>query len=504
MKRPVAIAAAVALAAIAGWSGLWFAGRGAVADRLDREIAQLRAQGFEATYDARAIGGFPFGYRVTHRGVTVSDPASGAVYRLPEVTTEVTAADVDRLVTRFPAKYRIELPLDQARRANWPGMPEVLAIDVESSDLVLISDGVPGAGQEIAITAASMLVVTGSPEQPLNFAFEFTALDARSTLPARSSGLPATGATTLGRLDYAYTRTTPDGVAATIEASIDNLRVTAKSDVRDRAGLLALLAGGSGASSMTYQTGASQGVVRAASEPAQPDGTLDFSAGSTAGTLSIADGRFEIATASTANRLTLTGAAGPDTPPGKLFGGELRAIEMQITGPFAPSDAMTPAAFRLALDQLVPDAAFWQLIDAGGKLPHDPARLVIDLAGSARITRDMSDLRSGEAPPVELGNLSIRAAEITALGASAASRGDVEFLQPLNLPIGTVIVTLTRTEELMARLADAGLIDPATAQTVMLMATGFTTPGTEPGQRVSEVVMTLDGVTVNGQPIGGN
>jgi hypothetical protein len=56
----------------------------------------------------------------------------------------------------------------------------------------------------------------------------------------------------------------------------------------------------------------------------------------------------------------------------------------------------------------------------------------------------------------------------------------------------------------MARLADAGLIDPATAQTVMLMATGFTTPGTEPGQRVSEVVMTLDGVTVNGQPIGGN
>ena len=57
MKKTAAIAAAIAVAAIAGWSGLWFTGRGAVADRLDREVTQLQALGFGVTYDAREIGG---------------------------------------------------------------------------------------------------------------------------------------------------------------------------------------------------------------------------------------------------------------------------------------------------------------------------------------------------------------------------------------------------------------------------------------------------------------
>jgi hypothetical protein len=504
MKKLATIAAVVALAALVGWSGLWFAGRGAVADRIDREIAQLEAQGFEISHGSREIGGFPFGYRVTHRDVTLTEPASGAIYRLPEVTTEVAAADVDQLVTRFPAKYRIEVPLDEALRADWPGMPEVLAIDVESRDLVVVSIGIPGKGQEIAVTAKSLLVVTGSAEQPLNFAVEFTALDTKGTLPPLSSGLPATGVTTLSRLDYAYTSTTPDGVAAILEGSIDDLRLTGKSDVRDRAGLLALMAGGAGTSSMTYQTGASQGVVKAGSEPAHQDGTFNFSAGSMAGTLAMADGVFQLATSSKANRMTLTTATGPDAPPDMPFGAELRAIEMQISGPFAPSETMAPTAFRFALDQVTPDDASWRMIDANGKLPHDPARLVIDLEGNARITGDLSKHRPSDAPPFEIGNLSIKSADITALGAGVATSGDIEFLQPLNQPVGTVTVTLTKAEELMVKLADAGLIDPVTVQTVMVMASGFTAPGAVAGELITKIVMSADGITVNGQPFGGN
>jgi hypothetical protein len=512
MKKTTATAAAIALVAIAGWSGLWFAGRGAVADRLDREVTQLQAQGYEVTYGAREIGGFPFGYSVTHRDVTIGEPTSGATYRLPEITTEVTAADVERLTTRFPAKYRIDLPLDEAQRAGWPGMPEVLAIDVESSDLVLVSDDASAAGQQIALTAASMLIVTGSPDQPLNFALDLTALDARGALPALSSGLPATSATTVDRLDYAYTSTTPDGVAATVEASIDNLRVTGKSDVRDQAGLLALMTGGTGTSSLTYQTGATEGVVRAGRAPTDPGGTLNFSIGSTAGTFSLANGIFEIATSSKANRLTLTTAASPDTPPdtplGKPFGGELRAIEMHISGPFAPSATMAPIALRFALDNFVPDAAFWQLIDAGNKLPHDPARLVIDIEGNARITDDLAKHRPGDPAPFEIGNVSILAADITALGAGVATSGNVKFLQPqnrpLNQPVGTVTVTLTKAKELMIKLADAGLIDPTTVQTAILLSAGFTSPGTAPGELVTKIMMSGDGISVNGQLIGGN
>jgi hypothetical protein len=501
MKKPTIIAAAIALAAIAGWSALWFTGRGAVTERLDREIAQLKAQGIEITHGGREIGGFPFGYQVTHRDVTLREPSSGAAYRLPDITTEVTAADVDKLVSRFPEKFSIEVPMDEALRTEWPGMPEVLTIDVESTDLVVTSNGIPGDGQEIAITAAALLVVTGSPDQPINFAVEFQALDTMSTLPRLSSGEPVASATTVDRLEYAYTTSTPHGIAVNIEGSVSKLRLTGSSDVRDQAAMLALLAG-AGSSSMTYQTGASEGLVRVGTTPEDQEGSLKFEAGSTAGTLSFVNGIFELASASKANRLAVT--TGPDTPTAKPFGGELRAVEMHITAPFAPSDTMSPIVLRFALDQVAPDDMFWQLIDAGGKLPHDPAKLVIDIEGDGRITGDLTKHQPGDAPPFEIGKVAIRSANITALGARVATVGDFEFLQPLNQPIGTATITLNKAEEMMVKLADAGLIDPVTVQTVMLMAMGFTAPGTEPGELVSKIVMGADGISVNGQLISGN
>jgi hypothetical protein len=507
MKKPAIIAAGAVLIAIAGWSGLWFAGRGAVADRLDRDIARLGGQGIEITHGAREIGGFPFAYQVTHRDFTLREPSSGAVYRLPEVTTEVTAADMDRLVTKFPATFRIEVPLDEAQRAAFPGMPEVLGIDVEASGLTVVSDGLPGAGQDIAITAESLLAVTGSAGQPLNFAIELVALDTKATLPALSSGLPATGQTTVGRLDYAYTSTPQDGVSAILDGSIDNLRLTGNSNVRDQAGLMELLAGGDGSNSFTYQTGASQGAIRVVEGPDRQGGTLAFSAGSTAGTFSIADGLIEIATTSRANRVNLSDTASAETPPaavvGAMVGAGIRSVELGFSGPFAPSETMTPVTLRFALDQVVADDAFWQAVDAAGKLPRDPAQMVIDVEATGRITRDMTNLRPGEAPPIEVGNVSILSADIAALGASIVTRGDVEFLQPVNLPIGSVTVTLTNALELMGSLAEAGLIDPATVQTATLMAMGFTVPGAAPGKRLAEIAMTLDGITVNGQPVGG-
>jgi hypothetical protein len=307
----------------------------------------------------------------------------------------------------------------------------------------------------------------------------------------------------IDRLDYAYTSTTPDGVSAIIEGSIDNLRLTGNSSFRDQAGLMALLAGGPGSYNFAYQTGASQGAIRALEGTDQRSGALTFTAGSTAGTFAIADGLIEIATTSRANRVNLSAATGPATPPKTVGGAKLRSVEMSFSGPFAPSETMSPITLRFALDEIAADDAFWQLIDAAGKLPRDPARLVIDVEATGRITRDMSNLRPGEAPPIEIGNVSILSADIAALGASIVTRGDVEFLQPVYLPVGTITVTLTNAMQLLGSLADAGLIDPTSVQTATLMTMGFTAPGAAPGERVAEIAMTLDGITVNGQPVGG-
>jgi hypothetical protein len=253
---------------------------------------------------------------------------------------------------------------------------------------------------------------------------------------------------------------------------------------------------------MAYQTGASEAVARAGLGPEQQQGSVRVEAGSTAGTLSLTNGVFELANASKANRLAFTN--GLETSVGTMFGGEMRAVEIQVSGPFAPSETMVPMAFRLALDEVIADDALWQLIDAGGKLPHDPARLVIDVAGTARITGSLTDLRPGDAAPVEIGTVAIRSAEISALGAGATASGDVEFQQPGNRPVGTVTVTLNKAEEMMVNLVDAGLVDPVTVQTLMLMATAFTAPGAQAGELVSKIVMSADGITVNGQPMGGN
>ena len=44
------------------WSGAWVWGKGAIRDGLNDQIALMREQGIEASYDVLDIGGFPFGY----------------------------------------------------------------------------------------------------------------------------------------------------------------------------------------------------------------------------------------------------------------------------------------------------------------------------------------------------------------------------------------------------------------------------------------------------------
>lgn len=499
MKKLAIAAAGIALLAAAGWSGLWFVGRGQVAERFGLEIALLGARGIEVTYGGREIGGFPFGYRVTLSDVTVREPVSGALYRLPELITEVTADDIDRLVIRFPAKFTIDLPLAAMQGAGTQGEPVILNIDFEAQDLVVVTDGLPGSGQEIAVTAQSLLFAMGGEAQPLNLAVEFTDLESRATLPAAEGGAPATGTTTIGGLDYIYAGTTSAGVDFTIQGAIDNLRLTGHSDIRGQAGILALFEDARGTTAMTYQTSANRISIRSVTGPEPRGGTLTVTAGSTAGTFSIANGMIEIASSSRANSLTLFPE--PVTAGGQGLNATLRTIEAIYQAPFAPGEAMAPFTLRLALDELTPSDTLWQLLDDAGILPRDPARLVVDIEGTGRITKSMAEMRPGEAMPVEIGNVSVRALDLTALGASITTRGEVEFLQPINLPLGNLTVTLENVMQTIAKLVEAGLLTPEQSNAAALLAAIYTSPGDAPGKLISKVAMTVEGITVNGQPV---
>lgn len=253
--------------------------------------------------------------------------------------------------------------------------------------------------------------------------------------------------------------------------------------------------------SMAYQTGASKVAIRAVRGPEQQGGTLIFKAGSTAGTFSFADNMVEIATSGRANTVTLIPEAA-GKPADKLsFGAALRSVEAIYQAPIAPSEAMTPFTLRFALDEVVPDAALWARLDAAEALPRDPARLIVDIEGTGRISKSMADLRPGEALPLEFGNVLVRALDLSAMGASLTTRGEVEFLQPLNLPVGSITVTLTNIMELIRTLSEAGLLGPGISASAAALVAFYTEPGAAPGERVAEIAMTLDGIAINGTPI---
>lgn len=501
MRKLLVIVIGVAAVAAAGWSGVWFVGRGQVADRIGQEISLLAEAGTEVRHGALEIGGFPFGYRVTLHDVTLRAAASGGVYHLPEITAEVSVADMDRLVIRMPETFRVDLPVPAGAGVLPFETPEVLVFDIEAADLVVVTDGLPGRGQEIAVTAQSLLVVTGGGDQRLSLAVEMNGIDSRAVLPMAASGIAATSSATIERLDYVYVAIAPSGATITFEGLADKLVLTGRSTIRDRAGLMALLAGGGGAMSFTYQTGASTAAIRKVQGAGQAGRTVVFAAGSTAGTLAVADSMVEIAASSRANTvaLNLEGSGGEADKAG--FGAALRSVEAIYQAPIAPSDAMAPFTLRLVLDEVEPDEALWDLIDAGEILPRDPTRLVADLEGSGRITKSLADMRPGEAMPVAFGNISVRALDLSMLGAGVATRGEVEFLQPINLPLGSLTVTMEKVVQTAAKLAKAGWLTPEQLQAAALLAATYARPGDAPSVLISDIAMSVEGITVNGIPV---
>ena len=497
MKKIVLAVAGIAVLGAAGWSGLWFMGRGKIDTRLDAEIQALTAQGYEITHGAREIGGFPFGYAVRHRDVVVRDQ-QGVSVRLPEVLTEVTAEDADRLVTTLPEKFQMEIAVQTAAVAE----PETLQLDFEAKNLVLVSDGRPGARQEFTGSADSVLMVTGGKAPEGTMAVEFVKPEQRTTLPDPASGEQITGVTTIERIDYAFGAKGTDGTEISFEGTVDAVQMTGKANIWGQAMAAALFTGLDAVADGAYQTGASRFTINTKPAEGGQGGTFSGSSASSAGTVAIKAGRMEIAASSRENEVTLAADPPFESTGGKPVSWAMRSAEAIYAVPIAPSEAPVPFSLRFALDEVIPDEVLWNLIDPATTIARDPGRLIIDVEGTARLTQALSDVPPGAPPPVEVGNVSVKALDVTALGAGITTRGDVEFLQPVWVPAGTMTVTFTNLLEVANKLVEAGVLAPKIHQTMALMSAVYTRPGEAPGELVSEVVMGMDGITINGQPFG--
>jgi hypothetical protein len=501
MKRFGAIGAIVVVLLAAGWTLFWWLGRDALARAFDAEVAGLEAAGWTIDWAGREIGGFPFGYRMRLTELAAAEPESGLAVRLPHATVENDGAE--GVLVRMPETFAADLPLP-ARPGGDAAPRAVLQTAGEASGLVLRLAGAGGAERTVDVDAESLVWRVQQPE----------GTEQSLTLEALDAGSTSGGAETTFRLQaarYGIEAGMPagEGQPSTMRASYRDFALTGRTDLRSAESLAEMLyAGAPGRLELALQAGPAE--ARMVGGEADRRGTLDWQGGSISAVATLSSGRLELQGETRQNVWTLT----PETP-GALIGGRLSAGLVQATYamPMAPAPEPDDLAIRLALLDATLDDAAWQAIDPRAVLPREPAELVVDLSGTARVTRRIDQMTPGAPPPFEVSQLEVKEIALDALGASARASGNVEFLQPIGLPLGTIRVGMTGVAALIDALGQAGVLTPEMADTADAILTVYARPaesgaegaaegGPEDGDVwTTDIAFTNEGTLVNGLPI---
>lgn len=193
-------------------------------------------------------------------------------------------------------------------------------------------------------------------------------------------------------------------------------------------------------------------------------------------------------------------------------------VEMAETGfdlsmPVTKSETPQDFSLLIKLIGLAPDDMIWGIADPGAILPHDPADLVIDLAGKANWQFDIFDpeqvaaAESGDTMPAELHNLTIKdlrlavaGAELTGIGDFAFDMSDLTTFDGMPAPEGKIDLRLLGGNGLMDNLITMGLMTEDDAMGARMMMGLFGRPGEGDDELLSTIEVKKTGeVSANGQ-----
>jgi hypothetical protein len=181
--------------------------------------------------------------------------------------------------------------------------------------------------------------------------------------------------------------------------------------------------------------------------------------------------------------------------------------------PISASDTPEDFGLRLRLGDLAVDDMIWMLIDPTGGLPHDPATLIVDLAGKANWLVDIMDpanaalLEGGEDTPAELHALTLKELQVKLAGAELTGSGDFTFdnsdletFDGVPAPDGALELKLTGGNTLLDKLIAMGLVPAEEATGIRMMMALFAQKGDGEDTLTSRIEVKPDGqVTANGQ-----
>ena len=152
--------------------------------------------------------------------------------------------------------------------------------------------------------------------------------------------------------------------------------------------------------------------------------------------------------------------------------------------PVGPTEEPAEFGFLTRIVDLTVSDAIWAMFDPTNQLPRDPATLVIDTKGTARLTTSLMDPSAmesmGDAPPGELNALDITelrakiaGAELTGTGALTFDNTDLVSFGGMPAPTGQIDLKLVGGNGLMDKLVAMGLLPQDQAMGFRMMLSMF-------------------------------
>ncbi|MEX0302917.1 MAG: DUF2125 domain-containing protein [Leisingera sp.] len=196
------------------------------------------------------------------------------------------------------------------------------------------------------------------------------------------------------------------------------------------------------------------------------------------------------------------------------------ALSMAETGfkmmmPLAKSDEEQDFAMGITLRDFAVPEMLWGMVDPTGQLPHDPATVILDLAGKGKVLFDLFDpeammaVEMGDEQPGELNALTVNQLQVSAAGAELTGTGDFTFnnedlvsFDGMPAPSGEANLKLTGANALIDKLIGMGLMSDSDAMGARMMMGMLAVPGEGEDTLTSKIAISEDGqIHANGQRI---
>ncbi len=313
-----------------------------------------------------------------------------------------------------------------------------------------------------------------------------------------------------GDVTYDLAFADPEGSGnAKMNGRIDGLNFTGTSafplvkiDTGDVSSLLA--AGVTGEGTFNYTGGASDISV-------EENGASAFSATTTSngGSLDVALGEDGLNYAGDQKNLQVA-MMSPDFPVPIEF--DMVDARFNLAMPLQKTEEMKDFAFGFAFNDFSMSDMLWGMFDPNAQLPRDPATIVLDLTGKARMLFDFLDPSAATVSgdpnitPAEVEQVNINRLQVKAAGAELTGEGAFRFDNAAPggalKPIGAADLSLVGGNKLIDSLVAMGLLPEDQAMGARMMLGLLAVPGNAPDTLNSRIETNEQGhILANGQRI---